>query len=51
MNESPGRPPFFDWQLDVWKLIVLTTLFLLLLLWALLDMDGATTLWYVGTAA
>ena len=46
MNEPYGRPPYFDWRLDVWKLVVLTLLFLTLLLWALLDVDGASALWH-----
>jgi hypothetical protein len=34
-DKPPRTPPYFDWQLDRWKLTVLLGLFLLLLLWAL----------------
>jgi hypothetical protein len=35
MNEPLGRPPYFDWRIDVWKLAVLAALFLALLFWTL----------------
>ncbi|MEZ4862549.1 MAG: hypothetical protein R3C14_14645 [Caldilineaceae bacterium] len=42
MNDAP--PPYFEWALDRWKLLVLALLFLVLLLGALLwpEEAGAT---------
>jgi hypothetical protein len=36
MNESPDRPPYFEWRMDLWKLTLLILLFATLLLWAVL---------------
>lgn len=42
MNDNPTpQPPYFDWQLDRWKLTVLLILFLILLFGALFGLGDS----------